>query len=142
MNDLLYKATQGFENALAESKKAIIEVIKANGGIVRTIPEDFYQLLFPIQATFELDSYESSSYPSNVYAVCYVEGEGIGVLTSNGICNYRYDNDLDTECEATEFIDEVLKDVSYFEFLDNYYPRFDMLNTIFSIVAGLGEFVA
>ena len=140
MKNGLYYACQGFDYAIEEAKKAIISAVVANGGIVRTMPTDLSDYNFPIQAYFENGEY--CSQPSNVYAVCYVEGEGIGILTGYGISNYRYDNDLETESEVEDFIDDVVKDVSYFEFMDSYdAPQFDRLNTIYNIAAGLGEFV-
>ena len=129
----LSKAYEGFNTALENAKHAIVDVLKENGGTIKTPPDDVYES--GIEAIYFTDYDCEETKRVFVYAIIYDEDEGIGLLTGNGIVNYRYDNDLETDSDYTEFYDDVVADKSYYEFLN--YGDFFEEQTIRNIIIGL-----
>lgn len=81
-----------------------------------------------------------------IQAIAYDENEGLMVITDTEMRNYEYDNGYEFEYfydfEGTdkEHYDDLVKDITYFRELNDGYT--DVRKTVFSILAGLEEYLA
>lgn len=132
-------------NAFEQAERDLIEIIKREGGIIRTPNgSDVPTLHCFVDYNADMDYNTTQSIP--IQAIAYDENEGLMVLTNDELRNYEYDEDYefeyfyDYEGEDKKRYDEATKDLTYFRVLDDGYTA--VRETIYSILCGLMVYLA
>ena len=139
IKDRIQRAFDTLMNARNAALKELEEIVKAAGGFIPTLPCEEKPVL-KATMSYNGDGLEEE----NIYAIRYVEGEGIYLCTRTMLDNYEYDNDYCFEYtydfeEGTEDMANVQKmigDLAYFFPIDD--DDLVRSQTVISILGGLG----
>lgn len=146
ITDKAYHAYKTLFNAFETAKQDLIDIVRANGGVILTPPaSDKPTLHCFVDYNGDCDYNTTESIP--IQAIAYDEQEGmLMVLTNDELRNYEYDEDYNFEYlydyagEDKARYEDATKDITYFRELDNGYTAVN--ETIFSILAGLADYLA
>lgn len=136
--DKIQNANRSIRAAYDDALKAIIEVVKANGGLIKTPAETGARPT--IYAYYE--DFDGLVYRRSIHGLRWDEENGLTICTDDMLENYQFDNDYCfeyfydfVEGDDAEHIQKALEDPAYFVEFDAYDLQKD--ETIASIVSGL-----
>lgn len=136
--DKIQNASRNIRAAYDDALKAIIEVVKANGGLIKTPAEPSSR---PTLYAFYED-YSGMVDKVAIHGIRWDEENGLTICTDDMLENYQFDNDYCfeyfydfVEGDDAEHIQKALEDPAYFVEMDKY----DLVRdeTIKSIISGL-----
>ena len=137
-NDKIQNANRSIRAAYDDALKAIIEVVKANGGLIKTPAETGARPT--IYAYYE--DFDGLVYRRSIHGLRWDEENGLTICTDDMLENYQFDNNYCfeyfydfVEGDDAEHIQKALEDPAYFVEFDAYDLQKD--ETIASIVSGL-----
>ena len=123
--------------------KAIIEVVKDNGGLIKTPAESGKPFMYAVYE--DEGSFEGMTYEVAIHGLRWDEENGLTLCTDSMLDNYQYDNDYcfdyyyDFADEDADELNKVLEDPAYFFPLDDY--RCLKEQTIRNIILGLDSYL-
>lgn len=136
--DKIQNANRSIRAAYDDALKAIIEVVKANGGLIKTPAETGARPT--IYAYYE--DFDGLVYRRSIHGLRWDEENGLTICTDDMLENYQFDNNYCfeyfydfVEGDDAEHIQKALEDPAYFVEFDAYDLQKD--ETIASIVSGL-----
>ena len=136
--DKIHNASAILTNAYVEALKAIVEVVKANGGLIKTPAETGYR---PILYAYYED-FDCLVYRRAIHGLRWDEENGLTLCTDDMLENYQFDNGYYfeyfydfVEGDDAEHIQKALENPAYFVDFDAY--ELQKNETIASIVSGL-----
>ena len=136
--DKIQSANRSIRAAYDDALKAIIEVVKSNGGLIKTPAETGARPT--IYAYYE--DFDGLVYRRSIHGLRWDEENGLTICTDDMLENYQFDNDYCfeyfydfVEGDDAEHIQKALEDPAYFVEFDAYDLQKD--ETIASIVSGL-----
>ena len=131
--------------AREEAKKTIVEILKSHNNFISFIDAD----KTPIYALKCYDDVSMTPEYSNsiIYGIRYnADEDALLLCTEECRANFEWDEDVEFEGSATEFLEEdmtyynrMLQDEVYFEDFDEDY--FIKSNTLIAILAGIEEYL-
>ena len=114
-------------DAHKEAEKLLCDIVKEKDGFIPMIP--MHKPAAHIIVNRNLDcAYNADIEEISVYGLRYVEGEGLMLLTRDGLSDYEFENDYTFEfCDDDEYLsgqdwdrmNDVLKDESHFTTLED-----------------------
>ena len=136
--DKIQNANRSIRVAYYDALKAIIEVVKANGGLIKTPAETGGRPT--LYAYYE--DFDGLVYRRAIHGLRWDEENGLTICTDDMLENYQFDNNYCfeyfydfVEGDDAEHIQKALEDPAYFVEFDAYELQKD--ETIASIVSGL-----
>ena len=140
--DKIHNASAILTNAYAEALKAIVEVVKENGGLIKTPAETGSRpTLFAYYEDFD-----GLVYKKAIHGIRWDEELGLTLCTDDMLENYQFDTGYMfeyfydfVEGDDAEHIQKALDDPAYFVELDAYDLVRD--DTIKSIINGLESYL-
>jgi hypothetical protein len=140
--DKIQNANRSIRAAYDDALKAIIEVVKANGGLIKTPAETGARPT--LYAYYE--DFDGLVYRRSIHGLRWDEENGLTICTDDMLENYQFDNDYCfeyfydfVEGDDAEHIQKALEDPAYFVEFDAYDLQKD--ETIASIVSGLEHYL-
>lgn len=140
--ELVQKAQSALGELMGASNhamRALEEIVKGAGGFIPTLPSlDKPALKVTI-------AYDTDSEEEMVFALRYIEGEGLFLCTESMLDNYEWDHNHcfesyhNFEGEDAEEIQKVIANTAYFISIDD--DRIVRNQTIISILAGLPAYL-
>lgn len=122
--------------------KAIVEVVKENGGLIKTPAETGGR---PTLYAYYEDS-DGLVYRRSIHGLRWDEENGLTICTDDMLENYQFDNDYCfeyfydfVEGDDAEHIQKALEDPAYFVEFDAY--ELQKEETIKSIISGLDSYL-
>lgn len=122
--------------------KAIVEVVKGNGGLIKTPAESGGRPT--LYAYYE--DFEGLVYHRAIHGLRWDEENGLTICTDDMLENYQFDNDYCfeyffdfVEGDDAEHIQKALEDPAYFVEFDAY--ELQKEETIKSIISGLDSYL-
>ena len=143
LNKLKIKNASGVISAAYDyALKAIVEVVKANGGLIKTPAETGARPT--LYAYYE--DFDGLVYNRAIHGLRWDEENGLTICTDDMLENYQFDNDYCfeyfydfVEGDDAEHIQKALEDPAYFVEMDT--PSLVRDETIKSIVSGLDSYL-
>ena len=140
--DKIHNASAILTNAYVEALKAIVEVVKENGGLIKTPAETGSRpTLFAYYEDFD-----GLVYKKAIHGIRWAEELGLTLCTDDMLENYQFDTGYMfeyfydfVEGDDAEHIQKALDDPAYFVELDAYDLVRD--DTIKSIINGLESYL-
>ena len=140
--DKIHNASAILTNAYVEALKAIVEVVKENGGLIKTPAETGSRpTLFAYYEDFD-----GLVYKKAIHGIRWDEELGLTLCTDDMLENYQFDTGYMfeyfydfVEGDDAEHIQKALDDPAYFVELDAYDLVRD--DTIKSIINGLESYL-
>lgn len=141
VNKLKIKNASGvISAAYGYALKAIIEVVKANGGLIKTPASSDKPTLYAYYEDFDEHGYHRA-----IHGLRWDEENGLTLCTDDMLENYQFDNQYyfdyfyDFDGSDAEEIEKVLGDPAYFVSIDDYKGLKN--ETIMSIISGLDSYL-
>ena len=134
--DKIQNANRSIRAAYDDALKAIIEVVKANGGLIKTLPSSDKPTIYAYY-----DAFDGTEYHQAIHGLRWDDELGLTLCTDAMLENYQFDNDycfeyfFDFDGEDAVQIEKVLNDPAYFVEMDKY--ELIRNETISSIIGGL-----
>lgn len=139
--DKIQNASLNIRAAYDDALKAIVEVVKANGGLIKTPAESGGRVT--LNAYYE--DFDGLVYTKAIHGLRWDEENGLTICTDEMLDNYQYDNQyffeyyFDFEGDDAVHFEKAIEDPAYFVEFDKYGLHRE--ETIMSIVAGLPSYL-
>lgn len=142
-------ALVAFINERDKAINTLVEIVKAKGGFIRTVPSENTT---PIQVMKDYSGgdLDYNAEASTVYGIRYIEYEnqGLCLCTEEKLKDYEWDNDYEfdfpveeniNDKELTKHLDEMLGDECYFESFDE--DTFIKSTSIIALLNGITQYL-
>jgi hypothetical protein len=137
MNDKIKAINNSFNEIYDNALKAIIEVVKANGGFIDTKASTLAPTLYAFYEDFDCNIYRTA-----IHGLRWDDELGLTLCTDEMLENYQYDKGYCfeyfydfVEGDDAEHIEDALNDTAYFIEFDGH--NLQKNETIQSIISGL-----
>ena len=137
MNTKINAINNSFNEIYDNALKAIIEVVKANGGFIDTKASTLAPTLYAFYEDFDCNIYRTA-----IHGLRWDDELGLTLCTDEMLENYQYDKGYCfeyfydfVEGDDAEHIEDALKDPTYF--IEFEHPNLQKNETIQSIISGL-----
>jgi hypothetical protein len=137
MNDKIKAINNSFNEIYDNALKAIIEVVKANGGFIDTKASTLAPTLYAFYEDFDCNIYRTA-----IHGLRWDDELGLTLCTDEMLENYQYDKGYCfeyfydfVEGDYAEHIEDALNDTAYFIEFDGH--NLQKNETIQSIISGL-----
>ena len=140
--DKIQNANRSIRAAYDDALKAIVEVVKANGGLIKTPAETGARPT--LYAYYE--DFDCLVYRKAIHGLRWDEENGLTICTDDMLENYQFDNGYYfeyfydfVEGDDAEHLQKALENPAYFVEFDAYDLQRD--ETIKSIISGLESYL-
>lgn len=133
------------EKAIKEGYDLICNIVKDNGGLLKTPAESGKPFLYAIYDADIKAGPDAGAQSVAIHGLRWDDELGLTLCTDDMLCNYTYDTGYyfdyfyDFEGEDLENLEKALADPAYFVEFDKY--DLNQKQTILNLLAGLAEYL-